>query len=193
MAAASSTPVPLMTLDAACELAQKILDMLRDQNKTWDANLFRGAECFVSYAERDGVVYRQGQRSSTERPMRAEASKICLRMKVNGQLGNQFGTMHGGCLATIVDTCSSFLTLLHSSGVAGEPWSMMGVTQALIVQYLKPTRVGKWIEVETTMRSISKTLCLLHVNIYELDGRDGQRTAHTVTGSHNKMDIRPKL
>ena len=47
-----------MTLDAACELAQKILDMLRDQNKTWDANLFRGAECFVSYAERDGVVYR---------------------------------------------------------------------------------------------------------------------------------------
>ena len=58
MAAASSTPAPLMTLDAACELAQKILDMLRDQNKTWDANLFRGAECFVSYAERDGVVYR---------------------------------------------------------------------------------------------------------------------------------------
>ena len=68
---------------------------------------------------------------------------------------------------------------------------MMGVSQMLTIHYLKPTRIGHWIEVETSMVSLGKTSCLMSVDIYELESPDGKRTAHTITATHTKVDVRP--
>lgn len=192
MSNAKTTPAPLQTLDAACDTISHVLATSLE-NKDWNSGLFVDTEPFLAYAERDGIVYRKDPRSATESPQRAQRSKICVRMKVAQHMGNQFGTMHGGCIATVVDTFSSLLIQLHTSGHFGQPWAMMGVSQNMIVQYLKPTRIGRWIEIESTMLMLSKSVCMMQVDIYELDSRDGKRTVHTISGSHTKMDVGPKL
>lgn len=72
----------------------------------------------------------------------------------------------------------------------------MGVSQTLNVQYIAPARVGTWVEVEVRSSSVGRVAALLQLDMYELDGRDGQRIVHTGSGTHTKIDVMgpaPKL
>ena len=111
-----------------------------------------------------------------------------FRLRVKENMTNSFGTVHGGCLATVIDTLSSFLMPLHSSGVMGQPWLTFGVSQTLTVNYLAPTRVNKWIEVVVTSLSVGKNVALLDTRVYELAGDEhSERKVLTATSTHNKV------
>ena len=105
----------LQTLDTACEKVHSLLDSMQKQSLDWNARTFRDTGCFLAHAERDGIVYKQDKLSQTDMPQRATSSKMCIRMQVAQHMGNPFGVMHGGCIATVVDSFSSCLVRGHSA------------------------------------------------------------------------------
>jgi acyl-coenzyme A thioesterase 13 len=98
--------------------------------------------------------------------------------------------MAGGCAATILDNLSSLGIYFHTSGVFGDPWSMLGVSQAINIQYLAPVPMGSWIDVETKVLSIGKNVTLISCEIWRKDGqgKDAKRTVLSSTGMHTKID-----
>ena len=79
---------------------------------------------------------------------------------------------------------------LHTSGVMGDPWSMLGVSQSIIVQYLAPAPLDGWLDIETSVQSVGRTVALMSCAIWLKDGpgKDAQRLRLTSTGTHTKID-----
>lgn len=181
-------PVELITVDDAAAWASSSINDSVTNTHGWTYFALHGTDCKLVYAARDGVVAGSGKRAETERPSRAYQTEMRFRMRVKEEMTNSFGTVHGGCLATVIDTLSSFLMPLHSSGEMGQPWLTFGVSQTLTVNYLAPTRVNKWIEVAVKSLSVGKNVALLDTQVYELAGDEhSERKVLTATSTHNKV------
>jgi len=106
----SVMPVELQTVDEALEALEAFVCAVDDGS--WNGTTFRNTHMFVSHVERDGVVARSGARAASERPPRVRESRVCVRLQVQPHMANTLGTMHGGAIATVIDTVSSFLVRL---------------------------------------------------------------------------------
>ena len=194
---------PLQPVDHAVEMAEDHLDYCAKHATDYMGMTFRGAQAFVAHCERDGVVARSGPRAAEERPQRATRTLMRVRLHLSDHAANPFGIVHGGCIATLIDTISSLvvrfcgeldagytLTLqlfMHSPGSPADVWGTAGVSTSLSVQYLRPTPVAGWLELETEALIVGKSTCSLLSHLYLLDGRDGKRVHRTATGIHNKV------
>ncbi|PKI85810.1 hypothetical protein MVES1_000562 [Malassezia vespertilionis] len=159
----------------------------------WSHEAFKSTQVRLTHLERDGVVLGSGERAKNERPKRAFNTEVRFRLVVQPHMTNSFGTMHGGCMATCIDTLSSYLIALHSSMEVGQPWLTFGVTQSLSVQYLAPGNVGKWLEFVSTPMSVGKSLAVICTDVYELEGENGGRTRRIATSQHAKVDVSGRL
>lgn len=179
----------LQTVEAAVQQAEAVISVITSEPNRWNTQTMTGSQYFLTYAERDGIVWGQDPRAATEQPVRARQGTMRFRLQVQPHMANPFGTMHGGCIASVIDLLSSFLLSLFSPGEQGTSWFSTGVSQSLTVHYLAPNIVGTWIEVESRMLSLSRNLALVQTDVYQLDGRDGKRVRHTATSTHTKVDV----
>lgn len=54
---------------------------------------------------------------------------------------NRLGNLHGGCVATLIDICSSFSIIVGS----GKSWNLIGISTDLSVAYLRGIAEGETI------------------------------------------------
>merc|ERR1719273_2691417 len=99
-------------------------------------------------------------------------------MKIEQEHTNIFGTMHGGCTATIIDDAST-LALVDDSE---ESLKHLGVSVKINVDYIKPAKLGTEIIVDARLKKRGRTLAFLDVEI-----RDKNSNAIIATGSHTKF------
>ncbi|GAC96718.1 hypothetical protein PHSY_004302 [Pseudozyma hubeiensis SY62] len=129
-------------------------------------------------------------------------ARLVLRMRVTDKMDNSLGNMHGGCAATLVDNITSMVVFYHTSGVYGEPWSFLGVSQNIGVLYLNACPIGSVLEMEVYSAQVGKNIALLTADFWLVERADGEkddgegpvhmgkwkRTKRTITGTHTKVD-----
>ena len=79
--------------------------------------------------------------------------------------------MHGGCAASICDNLTSMVLYLHTSGVYGEPWSLLGVSQSIQMLYFAPCPVGSWIDIECQTLTVGKSVAVIQVSAAPLESK----------------------
>jgi uncharacterized protein (TIGR00369 family) len=100
-----------------------------------------------------------------ERDDKTNKGHIVVEMQVTEGMSNQLGNMHGGCAATILDNVTSMVLYLHTSGVFGESWSMLGVSQSIQIIYTAPAPVGEYIDIECTTLAVGKSVAVIQVSL----------------------------
>ncbi|GAA5797085.1 HotDog domain-containing protein [Helicostylum pulchrum] len=96
---------------------------------------------------------------------------------------NQLGNLHGGCVATLIDICSSFSIIVGS----GKPWNLIGVSTDLSVAYLRGISEGETIRIVCEVQRVGKVLSNIFTRIYDSEGR------LSYSGSHTKFNIDSRL
>lgn len=94
----------------------------------------------------------------------------------------------GGAQATLIDNLTSQVIYLHTSGVLGEPWSMLGVSQSMQILYTAPIPVESWCDFECTTLAIGKSVAVIQCDIWIKDGQGGKRVRRGASGTHTKVD-----
>ena len=82
-----------------------------------------------------------------------------LRLIITPDLCNNHGNLHGGAIATIFDSCTTFPILLAREEGS---WETLGVSRTLNVAYLAAVKEGEEIEVEAEVVGIGKRLGRCH-------------------------------
>jgi acyl-coenzyme A thioesterase 13 len=146
-----------------------------------------------------------------ERNETTKKGRIVVEMQVSEGMSNQLGNMHGGCAATILDNITSMVLYLHTTGVFGEPWSMLGVSQSIQIIYTAPAPVGEYIDIECVSLAVGKSVAVIQVSseacrwwpckvltsvlflvlkceMWTKDSKGGKRLKRTCTGTHTKID-----
>jgi acyl-coenzyme A thioesterase 13 len=100
-------------------------------------------------------------------------------MEYNSRLGN----LHGGCVATLIDICSSFGILVTS----GKPWSLIGISTDLSVAYLRGVAEGEKLRIVCEPQRVGKTLANIYTKIYDSQNR------LCYSGAHTKFNIDARL
>src|SRR4051812_1582454 len=94
--------------------------------------------------------------SATSITKPSPSAKVIYSLIVTPALLNPRGTMHGGCVATLVDMCTS---LAIAPLVTKDFWHFSGVTRTLGVTCLKPVPGGAEVRFECVVEGIGKRLC----------------------------------
>ncbi|KAK3318306.1 HotDog domain-containing protein [Apodospora peruviana] len=81
---------------------------------------------------------------------------VTFRYTARAEHTNPKQTLHGGFIATLFDTCTSFaLLLINSPGF----WFNLGITRSLTTQYFRPVPIGTDVLIECKVLQIGKKLC----------------------------------
>ncbi|CAO3661122.1 unnamed protein product [Umbelopsis vinacea] len=98
---------------------------------------------------------------------------------------NGIGNLHGGCVATLIDLCSSLAILV--SGEKMSAWRSPGVSTELAVSYITGAPAGAKLRVENELLRAGKTLANLYTKIYDESGR------LCYSGTHTKFCLDSKI
>ncbi|KAI8335009.1 HotDog domain-containing protein [Chlamydoabsidia padenii] len=110
--------------------------------------------------------------------------KLVWELVVHESHCNQLGNLHGGCVATLIDVCTSFATLVSDRKAH---WKNMGVSTDLAVSYMLGVPAGETIRIECQVQRVGKNLANLHSIIYNSAGKT------CYSGSHTKFCINSKM
>ncbi|KAK5657734.1 hypothetical protein OQA88_2807 [Cercophora sp. LCS_1] len=98
---------------------------------------------------------------------------------------NGLGNMHGGCIATLFDFCTSCaLSLVSKPGF----WNYLGVSRSINTTYLRPVPVYTEVLVECELVSVGKRLAQIRGTLRRAGGR-GEIFA---TCEHGKFNTDPE-
>ncbi|GAB5591159.1 hypothetical protein Unana1_06059 [Umbelopsis nana] len=134
----------------------------RAGNHTWDASI--NANLTIIEARPNFLVYEF----------------IVGETHVNG-----LGNLHGGCVATLIDLCSSLAILV--SGEKMVPWRSAGISTELAVSYIAGAPEGAKLRVENELLRSGKTLANLYTKIYNESGK------LCYSGTHTKFCLDSKM
>ena len=110
--------------------------------------------------------------------------KTFFRYTVQPQHCNRLGNLHGGCIATLFDYCTTMpLALVSKPGF----WYYLGVSRNINTTYLRPIPVGTEIFIECEVVAIGKRLASLSGKMRRaVDG------ALLATCEHGKVNTDPE-
>ncbi|KAK3368942.1 HotDog domain-containing protein [Lasiosphaeria ovina] len=111
--------------------------------------------------------------------------RVVFRYTVQPSHCNRLGSLHGGCIATLFDYCTSTAIALVS---APGHWHYLGVSRTLNVTYLRPAPSGAAVLIEAEVVHAGKRLCSLRGAIRRAD--DGALVA---TCEHGKFNTDPPV
>lgn len=123
-------------------------------------------------------ITRKSSSSSNEENKRAlEENGIRCDLYVHESLCNRFGTLHGGCIATIVDVLTTCALLVddENSEKGG------GVTTDLHVSCVKSARMHSTVTVEAISKRLGKTMGFSQCELRDENG------AVVAYGTHTKF------
>mmetsp|Transcript_38618 Transcript_38618/g.85934 ORF Transcript_38618/g.85934 Transcript_38618/m.85934 type:complete len:189 (+) Transcript_38618:109-675(+) len=101
----------------------------------------------------------------------SERGRIVCKFPVTQKVSNRYGTLHGGCIATLVDTVSTAALVTVSD--------QTGVSVNLATTYLLPVPCGVEVVVDARVVRSGKTLATIQVDIKLPDGRVAATGMHT--------------
>ncbi len=106
--------------------------------------------------------------------LKASHGKVQCSLQVTADVANRYGGLHGGCIATIVDTVgtAAMVTMQERSGVSTH----------IAVDYLAPSPLGTWVDVEAHMIKAGRSVSLVRVT---LTNRDTGKVV--AVGTHQKF------
>lgn len=115
---------------------------------------------------------------------------VTVRLQVTEAHANPLGMLHGGAAATLVDVLTSLPVVLVSSGEAGEPWSLLGVSTSINTTYLSASPVGSWLDFVARIESVGRSILVLSCDVFDVpDGQHGsEHGAKRLTAMHTKFD-----
>ncbi|KAI8880938.1 Thioesterase/thiol ester dehydrase-isomerase [Backusella circina FSU 941] len=113
----------------------------------------------------------------------AEPDKLTWKFTVKDQHCNHMNNLHGGCVATLIDICSSFAVLVAT----GKEWSLIGISTDLSVSYLRGVPEGEEITIVCDVLRVGTALGNIHTKIYNKKGE------LCFAGSHTKYCIDSRL
>ncbi|KAI9496179.1 HotDog domain-containing protein [Zychaea mexicana] len=111
-------------------------------------------------------------------------NKLIWNFNVTEKHCNQLGNIHGGCVATIIDICSSFAILTYE-GKGG--WKLIGVSTDLAVSYMSGIAAGQTARLECEVQRVGKSLANIYTKVYNDQGK------LCYSGSHTKYSIDSRL
>ncbi|KAI7901431.1 HotDog domain-containing protein [Cokeromyces recurvatus] len=114
----------------------------------------------------------------------AEPNKLTWEFAVKENHCNQLGNLHGGCVATLIDICSSYAILVATSH---KPWNLIGISTDLSVAYLRGISEGEIIRIVCEVQRVGSTLSNIFTRIYDQENR------LCYSGSHTKFNIDSRL
>ncbi|KAI8469026.1 MAG: HotDog domain-containing protein [Monoraphidium minutum] len=103
----------------------------------------------------------------------ASAGRVLCRMRAARKHANRYGTMHGGCIATLVDVIGSAAIITQAD--------RGGVSLSITTHYLRPMAIGEVVEIEATVAKIGKQIGTAVVSL-----RDAASGALVAQGTHVK-------
>ena len=107
----------------------------------------------------------------------AEAGRCVCHMEVTADKSNRYGTLHGGCIATLVDVVTTAAQLTATD--------IGGVSLGMTIEYLKPAPVGETVAVEAKVVRIGNRIAVINAELRLVGGLgDGQLVAQ---GTHTKF------
>jgi len=106
---------------------------------------------------------------------RGENSVVGFRVEESH--GNAVGGLHGGMLATLVDT------VLTLAAAKAAPKGQFAVTSSLTCDFLAPGKFGDWIEAEAEVLRVGRSLIHLDCRVRR-DGPDGDLLMRASAGFH---------
>ncbi|GAX79485.1 hypothetical protein CEUSTIGMA_g6926.t1 [Chlamydomonas eustigma] len=101
----------------------------------------------------------------------SSAGKLICTFPVTQDVTNRYQTLHGGCIATLVDVVSSAALFTVSDRT--------GVSVNLATTYLLPTALGTTVIVEATVLRVGRSLATIQVEVRLPDGRLAALGMHT--------------
>ena len=101
-------------------------------------------------------------------------------MTVEQEHCNYYGTLHGGCTATLVDVISTFALAQDTE----ESLKHLGVSVNMNIDYMKAAKLGSEIIIDAQLKKRGKQLAFLDVEI-----RDKETSALLAKGSHTKFIV----
>ncbi|GAB4813667.1 hypothetical protein N2152v2_000713 [Parachlorella kessleri] len=116
----------------------------------------------------------------------AEHGRVTCRLPVRTRVQNRYGTLHGGCIATLVDTVgtAALLTLNGRSGVS----------LAINVDYLRGMPGGSDVVVDAKVVKVGKTIATINVELRDQDsGKLCAQGTHVKFMSEDEPDIGEQL
>ncbi|CBQ67542.1 conserved hypothetical protein [Sporisorium reilianum SRZ2] len=200
----------LATDGYSCSAVDKTVTIISAERTGLDENgkLVREAADVDDSEEKARLTMTTSGSATADTPIRrALNSRLVVRMRVTDKMDNTLGNMHGGCAATLVDNISSMPIFYHTSGVYGQPWSFLGVSQNITVLYLNACPLGSVIEMEVYTEQIGKNIAVIKAEFWIVVRDDGteddgegpvhtgkwKRVTKTVVGSHTKVDNSAKI
>jgi acyl-CoA thioesterase len=87
-----------------------------------------------------------------------------MEVAVNEKHGNYFGGVHGGLIATLVDTVCFFPRPLLPSG-------LLTTTSSLIVSFIRPARIGDRLTARSELLHLGRRTASLTVQVLDGEGR----------------------
>jgi uncharacterized protein (TIGR00369 family) len=95
----------------------------------------------------------------------------------------RLGNLHGGCVATLIDICSTFAIFVAE----GKTWNLGGVSTDLSVSYLRGVPEGETITLVCDVARVGKALANIHTKVYDNENR------LCYAGTHTKFNIDSRM
>ncbi|PWN23726.1 hypothetical protein BCV69DRAFT_279650 [Microstroma glucosiphilum] len=180
-------PKPPLPLEDAKVLANDLLSTLPSASYPGFSRHATSPTVKLISAER---LDKNGKEASPEDVQKSKFhGRMVFRMKAEQYMMNEIGSMHGGCVATLVDNLTSVAIYLHIADTEPTtPWAFLGVTSSLSVVYLAAVPLDSWFEVECSVLSIGSRIAVITADFWLLEGPEGGRVKKTAVGTHTKVD-----
>ena len=107
-----------------------------------------------------------------------DIGRCVASLKVEQEHCNNYGTLHGGCTATLVDVVSTFALVEDTE----ESLMKLGVSVNMNIDYMKAGKLGSEIIIDAQVKKRGKKLAFLDVEIRDQDNND-----LIAKGSHTKF------
>uniref|UniRef100_A0AC35U9L3 4HBT domain-containing protein n=2 Tax=Rhabditophanes sp. KR3021 TaxID=114890 RepID=A0AC35U9L3_9BILA len=117
---------------------------------------------------------------SQARLLTADEGKVRVEVDVTEELTNPFGSLHGGCSATLIDIVTTLALIAH-------PKCAPGVSVDLHVSYLAGAKIGETIIVEGSVLKSGNKVAFTEGKIY-----NKSNNALVASGLHTKAFPPPK-
>ncbi|KAI7847347.1 hypothetical protein BDC45DRAFT_575942 [Circinella umbellata] len=114
----------------------------------------------------------------------AKPNKIIWEFEVKDEHCNILKNIHGGCVATVIDVCSSFAIL---TGKGKHHWKFVGVSTGLSVQYFVGMKAGQIARIECEAQQVGKNLGNVYTRIYN---KEDNRLCYSSTHGKYRIDAR---
>ncbi|KAI8143650.1 HotDog domain-containing protein [Fennellomyces sp. T-0311] len=142
-------------------------------------------EMVTNYAERNKTkIFWEDKVQGELTLVNAVPNKLTWEFEVKDKHCNMLKNIHGGCVATIIDICSSFAIMVYEGK---HKWKFVGVSTELSVNYLAGMSPGQTARLECEVQRVGKSLGNIYTRVYN---NEDDKLCYTSSHAKYRVDSR---